>query len=306
MLQKQNFIAAIAFVFGLNAAYAQNNVGIGTTTPNANAILEMQSTTQGVLVPRMTTVQRNAIAAPSEGLLVYDTDVNCFFFYESSAASWTSLCNAGGVGPQGPAGPAGPMGATGPAGPQGPAGANGVDGAPGAAGPAGPMGATGPAGPQGPAGATGATGPQGPSGVINRYHVYGTAGRTGVSSTALTVQPGMSQVITLAAPSTVIIWATIGALNTTTGGTAYSLVDMVVHINGNPLVNGGWNRMFITNTSAVTGMGNCAINTMVTLPAGTHTIDLRTNRSSGTSVVTIGGNSALEVNPGELTIMVLN
>ena len=321
MLQKQNFIAAIAFVFGLNAAYAQNNVGIGTTTPNANAILEMQSTTQGVLVPRMTTIQRNAIAAPSEGLLVYDTDVNCFFFYESSTTSWLSLCNAGGVGPQGPAGPAGPTGpagpqgpagtngvdgAAGPAGPQGPSGANGVDGAPGAAGPAGPMGATGPAGPQGPAGATGATGPQGPSGVINRYHVYGTAGRTGVSSTALTVQPGMSQTITLAAPSTVIIWATIGALNTSVGGTAYSLVDMVVHINGNPLANGGWNRMFITNTSAVTGMGNCAINTMVTLPAGTHTIDLRTNRSSGNSIVTIGGNSALEVNPGEMTIMVLN
>jgi hypothetical protein len=342
MLQKQNFIAAIAFVFGLNAAYAQNNVGIGTTTPNANAILEMQSTTQGVLVPRMTTIQRNAIAAPSEGLLVYDIDVNCFFFYESSTTSWLSLCNVGGVGPAGPQGPAGPTGATGPAGPQGPAGtngvdgatgpagpqgpagangldgatgpagpqgpagANGLDGAPGAAGPAGPMGATGPAGPQGPAGATGATGPQGPSGVINRYHVYGTAGRTGVSSTALTVQPGMSQVITLAAPSTVIIWATIGALNTSVGGTAYSLVDMVVHINGNPLANGGWNRMFITNTSAVTGMGNCAINTMVTLPAGTHTIDLRTNRSSGTSVVTIGGNSALEVNPGEMTIMVLN
>lgn len=324
MLQKQNFIAAIAFVFGLNAAYAQNNVGIGTTTPNANAILEMQSTTQGVLVPRMTTIQRNAIAAPSEGLLVYDTDVNCFFFYESSVAAWTSLCSAGGVGPagpQGPAGPAGPTGATGPqgpigatgpagpqgpagptgaTGPQGPAGTNGVDGA---TGPAGPMGAT---GPQGPAGPAGATGPQGPPGVINRYHVYGTAGRTGVSSTALTVQPGMSQTITLAAPSTVIIWATIGALNTTTGGTAYSLVDMVVHINGNPLVNGGWNRMFVTNTSAVTGMGNCAINTMVTLPAGTHTIDLRTNRSSGTSVVTIGGNSALEVNPGEMTIMVLN
>lgn len=309
MLQKQNFIAAIAFVFGLNAAYAQNNVGIGTTTPNANAILEMQSTTQGVLVPRMTTIQRNAIAAPSEGLLVYDIDVNCFFFYESSTASWLSLCNAGGVGPQGPAGPAGPAGATGPAGPQGPAGTNGIDGAAGPAGPQGPAGTNGvdgAAGPAGPAGATGATGPQGPSGVVNRYHVYGTAGRTGVSSTALTVQPGMSQTITLAAPSTVIIWATIGALNTSVGGTAYSLVDMVVHINGNPLANGGWNRMFITNTSAVTGMGNCAINTMVTLPAGTHTIDLRTNRSSGNSIVTIGGNSALEVNPGEMTIMVLN
>jgi len=342
MRQKQNFIAAIAFIFGLNAAYAQNNVGIGTTTPNPNAILEMQSTSQGVLVPRMTTVQRNAIAAPTEGLLVYDTDVNCFFFYETSSASWQNLCNAGGVGPagpQGPAGPAGPqgpagatgatgpagpqgvagpagpqgpagangvdgaagpMGATGPAGPQGPAGANGVDGA---AGPAGPMGATGPAG---PAGATGATGPQGPPGVINKYHVYGTAGRTGVNNTTLTVQPGMTQTFTLSAPSTVIIWATIGALNTTLTTTGYSTVDMVVHVDGNPLANGGWNRMFITNTSVTTGLGNCAINTMITLPAGTHTIDLRTNRSSGTSVVTIGGNSALEVNPGELTIMVLN
>lgn len=327
MQQKQNFIAAIAFVFGLNVVHAQNNVGIGTTTPNPNAILEMQSTSQGVLVPRMTTVQRNAIAAPTEGLLVYDIDVNCFFFYESSTTSWLSLCNAGGVGPagpQGPAGPAGPTGAagaTGPAGPQGPAGANGIDGAvgpagpqgpagtngvDGAAGPQGPMGATGPQGPAGPAGATGATGPQGPPGVINKYHVYGTAGRTGVSSTTLTVQPGMTQTFTLSATSTVIIWATIGALNTSTGGTAYSLVDMVVHIDGNPLANGGWNRMFVTNTSAVTGMGNCAINTMVTLPAGTHTIDLRTCRSQGNAVVTIGGNSALEVNPGELTIMVLN
>lgn len=366
MRQKKNFIAAIFFIFGLSAVYAQNNVGIGTTTPNPNAILEMQSTNQGVLVPRMTTVQRNAIAAPTEGLLVYDIDVNCFFFYESSSASWTSLCNAGGVGPAGPQGPAGPTGATGPAGsqgatgpagpagtngmdgaagapgpagpmgatgPAGPAGANGMDGATGPAGPQGPMGATGPAGPQGPAGAngmdgaagpqgpmgatgpagpagatgaTGATGPQGPPGVINKYHVYGTAGRTGVNNTTLTVQPGMTQTFTLSAPSTVIIWATIGALNTTLTTTGYSTVDMVVHVDGNPLANGGWNRMFITNTSVTTGLGNCAINTMITLPAGTHTIDLRTNRSSGTSVVTIGGNSALEVNPGELTIMVLN
>lgn len=330
MQQKQNFIAAIAFVFGLNVVHAQNNVGIGTTTPNPNAILEMQSTSQGVLVPRMTTVQRNAIAAPTEGLLVYDIDVNCFFFYESSTTSWLSLCNAGGVGPagpQGPAGPAGPQGpagangmdgAAGPTGPQGPAGTNGVDGV---AGPQGPIGATGPQGPAGPAGATGATGatgpagatgatgatgPQGPPGVINKYHVYGTSGRAGVNTTALTVQPGMTQTFTLSATSTVIIWATIGALNTTLTTTGYSTVDMVVHVDGNPLANGGWNRMFITNTSATTGLGNCAINTMITLPAGTHTIDLRTNRSSGTSVVTIGGNSALEVNPGELTIMVLN
>lgn len=44
---------------------AQNNVGIGTNTPDASSVLELQSTTQGVLVPRMTTAQRTAIAAPA-------------------------------------------------------------------------------------------------------------------------------------------------------------------------------------------------------------------------------------------------
>lgn len=318
MFLNKRMIGSIILCLGLNTLFAQNNVGIGTTTPNANAILEMQSTTQGVLVPRMTTLQRNAIAAPTEGLLVYDIDVNCFFFYESSSSSWLSLCTAGGVGPAGPQGPAGangndgaigPQGPAGPAGatgPQGPAGTNGTDGAPGATGPAGPMGATGPAGPAGPAGATGATGPQGPPGVINRYHVYSSAARTGVSSNVLTLQPGMTQTFTLANTSTVIIWASIGALNTTLTTSGYSTVDFAVHVNGTPLANGGWNRMFITNTAATTGLGVGALNTMITLPAGTHTIDLRTSRSSGTSNVTIGGNPSTDVNPGEMTILILN
>ena len=64
-----------------------NNVGIGTTTPNASSILEMQSTTQGVLVPRMTTAQRTAIAAPANGLLVYDTNFDCFFYYIAATST---------------------------------------------------------------------------------------------------------------------------------------------------------------------------------------------------------------------------
>jgi hypothetical protein len=325
MLQKQNFIAAVALVFGLNAAHAQNNVGIGTTTPNANSILEMQSTTQGVLVPRMTTVQRNAIAAPSEGLLVYDIDVNCFFFYESSAASWTSLCSAGGVGPAGPQGPAGPAGAAGatgpagPAGPQGPIGATGPAGTPGPQGIAGPAGPQGPAGtngvdgapgatgPAGPAGPTGATGPQGPPGVINKYHVYGTAGRLAVTSTTPTTQPGMTQTFTLTAPATVIVWATIGGRTTSTTTGAYAQVDMVIYADNNFLANGGWNRFNIVNPTNTNSFSTCAVNTMITLPAGTHTIDLRTFRGAGsTSPVDIGGNASLDTNPGEMTIMILN
>ncbi|MFG6684986.1 hypothetical protein ACGK9U_00275 [Mariniflexile sp. HNIBRBA6329] len=64
-------------------------VGIGTTTPNASAILDMTSTTQGVLTPRMTTAQRIAISNPANGLFVYDTTENAFYFYKSSV--WIKL-----------------------------------------------------------------------------------------------------------------------------------------------------------------------------------------------------------------------
>ncbi|TDA85852.1 hypothetical protein E0702_17340, partial [Halomonas marinisediminis] len=53
------------------AGFAQ--VGIGTTTPDASSALEVQSTEKGLLIPRMTSAQRTAIASPALGLLVYDT-----------------------------------------------------------------------------------------------------------------------------------------------------------------------------------------------------------------------------------------
>ena len=183
-------------------------------------------------------------------------------------------------------------------------------GAIGVAGPAGPIGATGPAGSigaTGPAGATGATGPQGPQGVFQKYHVYGTAGRLAVTSTSATAQPGLTQTFTLTAPATVIIWATIGTRNTVTTAGAWSNVDMIIYLNGNFLPNGGWNRFSTVNSSAAANAFNtCAINTMITLPAGTHTINLRTARSNGTTSVDIGGNAALDTNPGELTILIIN
>jgi hypothetical protein len=52
------------------------NVGIGTTAPAASSKLDVTSTTQGVLFPRMTTTQKNAIASPATGLVVYDTTLN--------------------------------------------------------------------------------------------------------------------------------------------------------------------------------------------------------------------------------------
>ncbi|MCK4357574.1 MAG: tail fiber domain-containing protein [Candidatus Cloacimonetes bacterium] len=59
------------------------NIGIGTTTPQA--LLDMTSTTKGILVPRMTQIQRNAISTPATGLLIYQTDnTPGFYFYNGS------------------------------------------------------------------------------------------------------------------------------------------------------------------------------------------------------------------------------
>lgn len=68
---------------------AQNNVGIGTISPDASAKLDVSSNNQGVLVPRMTAAQRTAISNPATGLLVYQTDgTSGFYFYNGS---WISL-----------------------------------------------------------------------------------------------------------------------------------------------------------------------------------------------------------------------
>ena len=60
------------------------STGIGTTTPNASAKLEVSSTTQGVLLPRMTTTQKNAISSPVEGLEVYDLTLHQKSYYNGT------------------------------------------------------------------------------------------------------------------------------------------------------------------------------------------------------------------------------
>ena len=57
--------------------------GIGTASPNASAALEISSTTQGFLPPRMTDVEMNALS-PVTGLQVYNTTLNLPLFYNGS------------------------------------------------------------------------------------------------------------------------------------------------------------------------------------------------------------------------------
>ena len=65
------------------------NVGINTSTPVASAQLQVDSTTRGFLPPRMTTTQRNAIASPAAGLIVYDTTENKHYGFNGT--TWNAL-----------------------------------------------------------------------------------------------------------------------------------------------------------------------------------------------------------------------
>lgn len=71
------------------------NVGIGTSTPDASAKLDIVSTNSGVLLPRMNTTQRDAIASPAVGLTIYNTDVDCINIYTGSC--WKNPCKDDGV-----------------------------------------------------------------------------------------------------------------------------------------------------------------------------------------------------------------
>ena len=79
-------------LFLLVAHSGRAQMGIGTTTPDASAQLDVTSTSKGALVPRMTSAQRTAISSPATGLLVYQTDGVAGFYYYSGSA-WLNLTN---------------------------------------------------------------------------------------------------------------------------------------------------------------------------------------------------------------------
>jgi hypothetical protein len=85
---KKNISVIIGILLMITEGYSQG-VSIGTATPNASSKLDISSTTTGVLIPRMTTAQRNAIVSPALGLLVFDTDK--LTIYMHSGPNWVPL-----------------------------------------------------------------------------------------------------------------------------------------------------------------------------------------------------------------------
>ncbi len=87
-----SFLMTIAL---MQVSHAQAvSINTDNSLPDASSILDVKSITKGMLIPRMTSAQRNAIALPASGLLVYDIDTQSFW-YRSNIA-WVNLSGGGG------------------------------------------------------------------------------------------------------------------------------------------------------------------------------------------------------------------
>ena len=119
-------ITLVVLILFTSLGYAQ--AGMNTNTPDASSALEIESTTGGILIPRLTETQRDDISAPAKGLMIYQINGTSGFYFWDGAA-WTKI--------DGVAGPQGDTGAVGQTGPQGEAGAQGPQGPGGSSGPGG-------------------------------------------------------------------------------------------------------------------------------------------------------------------------
>jgi hypothetical protein len=85
------FLILLSFVISIQV-YGQT--GIGTSTPNASAKLEIAATDKGLLIPRMTSTQKGNITSPANGLLIYQTDGVVGFYVNtgtSASPTWTRI-----------------------------------------------------------------------------------------------------------------------------------------------------------------------------------------------------------------------
>lgn len=84
-------LARIMEILSTGETFLTNTLAVGKTSASvASAALEVVSTTQGLLPPRMTTAQRTAISSPAEGLMVYDLDIHKLYVYDGTTwqAAW--------------------------------------------------------------------------------------------------------------------------------------------------------------------------------------------------------------------------
>ncbi len=90
---KRGLLVLLGIFLPLWAVSAQVAINTSGSDPDGSAMLDVQSTTQGLLIPRMSVSDRDGISSPATGLTVYVTDDNSFYYYDGT--SWIRLQQAG-------------------------------------------------------------------------------------------------------------------------------------------------------------------------------------------------------------------
>ncbi len=80
-------VAALLFLF--HTCFAQIGINTDASTPDSSAMLDIKSTSRGILIPRMTSLQRAAVKTPAKGLLVYDSTTTSFWYH--NGVTWNEL-----------------------------------------------------------------------------------------------------------------------------------------------------------------------------------------------------------------------
>ncbi|MCX6305354.1 MAG: hypothetical protein NT040_10320 [Bacteroidetes bacterium] len=90
---KKYFISLILFLLAGMISYAQVGINSDGSAPDPSAMLDVRSTSKGMLVPRMTIAERNDISSPASGLLVFCTDNNQYFSNKGTPAvpNWVMI-----------------------------------------------------------------------------------------------------------------------------------------------------------------------------------------------------------------------
>ncbi len=95
-IERLYFLVKVVWFLGVgmglfNSHLIAQNVGIGTSVPDPSARLEVRDTTRGILIPRLTTAQRNNIANPAHSLLIFNVDNFCIEVYDTVSKSWLAV-----------------------------------------------------------------------------------------------------------------------------------------------------------------------------------------------------------------------
>ncbi len=89
MRNNNRTLLSLLLTFLSLSLYAQVGINTDGSSPDASAMLDIKSTSSGLLIPRMTVADRDAIASPATGLMVFITDDNSFYYYNGT--EWVNL-----------------------------------------------------------------------------------------------------------------------------------------------------------------------------------------------------------------------